>query len=168
VAGETGAGHGTPRLSISKFQGQAVSHCQPVQRGHDPAALHPDQAGPGERRDRKGNAKIISQCIDYSWTYWDGFGHIPVFFCPGFKEIRASEALPRVDTWSAGYECGIGSLMAAVMGQNNIGELVYSSHLGWAFMMHGSHRIWSQRLGRYPAGVGVGKHAKMLRKAGSR
>jgi hypothetical protein len=127
---------------------------------------------PGERRERKGNAKIISQCIDYSWTRWAGFGHIPIFFCPGFQEIRVAEQQreQRRDQldWGDGYECGIGSLMAAVMGQNNIGELVHSTHLGWAFLLHGSHRIWSERIGRYPGGVGVGKHAKMLRKAGSR
>ena len=119
-------------------------------------------------RHRKDNAKIISQCIDYSLTSWDDFGHVPVFFCPGFKEIRASQHFPRENSWSAGYQCGVGSMMAGVMGQNNVGELVHSSHLGWAFLMHGSHRIWSQRLGRSSAGVGVGKHNKLIRKLGSR
>lgn len=123
-----------------------------------------------ERRDRKGNAKIISQCIDYSFAEWDRFGQVPIFFCPGFQEIRTSEARPfnQRQTWEQGFEDGIGFLMAAVMGQNNVGELIYNGHLGWAFLMHGSHRIWSQKLGPYKAGVGVGKHAKLRRNVGSR
>ena len=125
---------------------------------------------PGERRDRKGNAKIISQCIDYSFTDWEGFGQVPIFFCPGFQEIRSAEAraFSERNTWEQGFEDGIDFLMAAVMGQNNIGELVYNGHLGWPFLMHATHRIWSQKLGPYKGGVGVGKHAKLRRTVGSR
>jgi len=126
-----------------------------------------------ESRPRKENAKIISQCIDYSFTSWDGFGQAPVFFCPGFPEIRIRQErsgtyFERRQTWQQGYEDGIGYLMAAVLGQNNVGELIYNGHFGWAFLMHGSHRIWSQKLGPHKAGVGVGKHAKLRRAVGSR
>ena len=120
------------------------------------------------RRDRKENAKIISQCIDYSLTTWDGIGPVPIFFCPGFAEIRAAEAdrdpfgFDDYD-YGAGFTHGIGFLMAAVMGQNNVGELVQSDHLGWAFLSNGHHRIWSERYG-----VGEGKRNKLLRQVGSR
>lgn len=119
------------------------------------------------RRDRKENAKIISQCIDYSLTTWDGIGSVPIFFCPGFREIRCAHedidcALNDWD-YNTGFNHGIGFLMAGVMGQNNVGELLKSDHLGWAFMVNGTHRIWSERYG-----VGEGKRNKLLRQVGSR
>lgn len=120
------------------------------------------------KRDRKENARIISQCIDYSLTTWDGIGQVPIFFCPGFAEIRAAEAdrdpfgLDDHD-YATGFTHGIGYLMAAVMGQNNVGELVKSDHLGWACIINGTHRIWSERYG-----VGEGKRNKLLRQVGSR
>jgi hypothetical protein len=120
------------------------------------------------RRDRKENAKIISQCIDYSLVEWEGFGNVPIFFCPGFAEIRSHVdqfdplGLDEQD-YRTGFTSGIGFLMAAVMGQNNVGELVHSDHLGWAFLINGSHRIWSQRYG-----IGEGKRNKLIRQVGSR
>jgi hypothetical protein len=120
------------------------------------------------RRDRKENAKIISQCIDYSLTTWDGIGPVPIFFCPGFSEIRGVESdrdYFGLDDWdyNTGFTHGIGFLMAAVMGQNNVGELIKSDHLGWACIINGTHRIWSERYG-----VGEGKRNKLLRQVGSR
>ena len=129
----------------------------------------PEQSD-GGRRSRKDNTKIISQCIDYSFTNWDRFGLVPIFFCPGFAEIRNAElrSLSQRQTWDQGFEDGIGYLMAGIMGQNNVGELIYSGHLGWAFLMHGSHRIWSQKLGPQKGGVGVGRYSKLIRSVGSR
>jgi len=123
--------------------------------------------------DRKTSAKVLSQCIDYSFTSWDGFGQIPIFYCPGFQETkllrdRDSDWLLNDQDYRSGFTHGIGYMLAAVMGQNNIGELVHSDHQGWAFLMNNSQRIWSQRLGRYPGGVGVGKHHKLMRRVGSR
>lgn len=128
---------------------------------------------PQDRRDRKGNARIISQCIDYSFTAWDGFGQIPIFFCPGFAETkslreRREDWLFNDQDYQLGFQHGIGYMMEAVLGQNNVGELIHTSHTGWNFLMNGDCRIWSERLGKYPGGVGVGKHHKLQRRSGSR
>jgi hypothetical protein len=125
------------------------------------------------RRERKDNARIISQCIDYSFTAWDGFGQIPIFFCPGFAETkslrdRREDWLFSKEDYHLGFQHGIGYLMEAMLGQNNIGELIYTSHTGWNFLMNGDCRIWSERLGKHPGGVGVGKRHKMQRRSGSR
>lgn len=125
------------------------------------------------RRDRKTTAKILSQCIDYSYTSWDGFQQIPIFFCPGFAETkllrdRDYDWLFSETDYQSAFTHGIGYMLAAVMGQNNIGELVFSKHQGWAFLMNNQQRIWSERLGPHPGGVGVGKHHKLQRRTGSR
>lgn len=122
---------------------------------------------------RKDKAKIISQCIDYSLTTWDGIGLVPIFFCPGFPEVRLvhSERDPfflGARDYREGFLHGIGSTMAGLMGQNNVGELVQSKHLGWAFLINGHHRIWSERLGLKTGGVGEGKRNRLLRQVGSR
>ena len=115
-------------------------------------------------RERKDNAKIISQCIDYSLVNWDSFGAAPVFFCPGFAEtsLLRDQAHKR-ETFSDGFRLGNAYLMAGVMGQNNVGELVEHPFLGWTFFINGGHRIWS---GRY--GVGEARLNKLLRTVGSR
>jgi hypothetical protein len=118
-----------------------------------------------DRRERKDNAKIISQCIDYSLVSWDNFGLQPIFFCPGFTEIEETldEFLFDQRDYNLGFKRGIGYMMAALMGQNNVGELKYSKHLGWAFLMNGHHRIWSER-----CGLGEGNRNKLTRSIGSR
>lgn len=123
---------------------------------------------PAERRDRKENCKIISQCIDYSLVDWDAFGQVPIFFCPGFAEIRSAcdrdnDPFFCDKDYAEGFKHGIGFLMAGVMGQNNVGELVHSHHLGWAFLINGQHRIWSQKYG-----LGEGARNKLIRQVGSR
>lgn len=126
---------------------------------------------PEERRDRKDNAKIISQCIDYSLVEWDGYGRQPIFFCPGFAEIREwddRDPFLGADDYRTGFRHGIGYMMAGVMGQNNVGELLHAGHLGWAFLMNGHHRIWSERIGPHAGGVGEGKRNKLTRSVGSR
>ena len=136
-------------------------------------ALGIEFKAPSLKRDRKDCAKIISQCIDYSLATWNEFGQLPIFFCPGFDEtnsLRRSKDLlglqPR--DYNTGFGDGIGYLMAAMLGQNNVGELIHTDHLGWAFMINGHHRLWSERLGREPAGVGEAKHNKLIRTIGSR
>lgn len=123
-----------------------------------------------ERRDRKGNAKIISQCIDYSLVEWDGFGRQPIFFCPGFAETQQDQDDFLFDDWdyNLGFKRGIGFMMAGIMGQNNVGELRHTPHLGWVFLINGHHRIWSERIGPRPGGVGEGKRNKLTRSVGSR
>lgn len=126
---------------------------------------------PEERRDRKDSAKIISQCIDYSLVEWDGFGRQPIFFCPGFAEIREwddRDPFFGAHDYRTGFRHGIGYMMAGVMGQNNVGELLHAGHLGWAFLMNGHHRIWSERMGPHAGGVGEGKRNKLMRSVGSR
>jgi hypothetical protein len=125
---------------------------------------------PDERRERKDNAKIISQCIDYSLVEWDGYGRQPIFFCPGFTETQEDDADWFLEDWdyNLGFKRGVGYMMAALMGQNNVGELKHSTHLGWVFLMNGHHRIWSERIGHRPGGVGEGKRNKLNRSVGSR
>lgn len=126
---------------------------------------------PEERRDRKGSAKIISQCIDYSLVEWDGYGKQPIFFCPGFAEIREwddRDPFLKLNDYQTGFRHGIGYMMAGVMGQNNVGELLQCGHLGWAFLMNGHHRIWCERVGPHSGGVGEGKRNKLMRSVGSR
>jgi hypothetical protein len=125
----------------------------------------------GERRERKDCAKIISQCIDYSLVEWEGYGKQPIFFCPGFAEIREwddRDPFLGADNYREGFRHGIGYMMAALMGQNNVGELLQSPHLGWVFLMNGHHRIWSERIGHRTGGVGEGKRNKLNRSVGSR
>ena len=124
-----------------------------------------------DRRDRKDNAKIISQCIDYSLVEWDGYGKQPIFFCPGFVEIRELQNRDHflgADNYPEGFHHGIGYMMAALMGQNNVGELLQVEHLGWAFLINGHHRIWTERVGPLPGGVGEGKRNRLIRSVGSR
>lgn len=119
-----------------------------------------------QRRIRKDSAKIICQCIDYSLTKWDGYGIVPIFFCPGFAEsqsLRERELLFGPGNYKEGFKHGIGYIMQAVLGQSNVGELVHSQHLGWAFLMNGQHRIWSQKYG-----IGTGKRDLLLKRVGSR
>ena len=124
-----------------------------------------------DRRDRKDTAKIISQCIDYSLVEWDGYGKQPIFFCPGFVEIRELQDRDHflgADNYREGFRHGIGYMMAGLMGQNNVGELLQVDHLGWAFLINGHHRIWSERLGARLGGVGEGKRNRLIRSIGSR
>lgn len=121
-----------------------------------------------QRRDRKGNAKIICQCIDYTLTNWDGFGYLPIFFSPGFAESRAVQDrafdfFADAKDYNEGFRHGIGFMMQAILGQSNAGELVHSDHLGWAFLINGHHRIWSEKYG-----IGEGSRNKLLRSIGSR
>jgi hypothetical protein len=128
-------------------------------------------ARPEDRRERKDNAKIISQCIDYSLVEWDGYGKQPIFFCPGFVEIRDLEDRDHffcTKNYSEGFSHGIGYMMAGLMGQNNVGELLQTPHLGWAFLMNCHHRIWSERIGLKAGGVGEGKRNRLIRSVGSR
>ncbi len=114
-------------------------------------------------RDRKTNAKIVSQCIDYSLVDWDGFGMIPIFFSPGFPEIGSLRARKQPTDYPEGFTHGIGYFMAAVMGQNNVGEFVHHPFLGWSFLINSQHRIWTERYG-----VGEAKVNKLIRSVGSR
>lgn len=126
---------------------------------------------PEQKRERKDNAKIISQCIDYSLVDWDGFGKLPIFFCPGFTEIRLLEdrdSFNATANYSDGFKHGVGYMMAAVMGQNNVGELLHTSSTGWTFVINGHHRIWLERSLYGSGGVHEGSYNKLLRKVGSR
>lgn len=129
-------------------------------------ALCVEFKSPSNSRERRDVCQIISQCIDYSLVAWDGFGVQPIFFCPGFQEIRqiyADGVNSQDPAWSPSrFEHGKGYIMAGIMGQNNVGELFHLPHTGWAFYMNGHHCIWST------AGVGEGKLNSLTRKIGSR
>jgi len=161
-------------LSGARLRIDAIAVPRDPERWSRPdIALGIEFKAPSLNRDRKDCAKIISQCIDYSMTSWDGYGQLPIFFCPGFDQtngLRQSQDLLGLQSrdYSTGFRDGIGYLMAGILGQNNVGELIHTDHLGWAFMINGRHRLWSERLGRLPAGVGEAKHNKLIRAFGSR
>lgn len=115
-------------------------------------------------RERKDACKIVSQCIDYTWTAWDGFGMVPVFFCPGFAEVDYFRYANGVySSTEQAFQAGMGYALAGLLGQNNAGELIEAPHLGWAFIMNGKHRIWTERFG-----VAEGRKNKLIRDHGSR
>lgn len=119
---------------------------------------------PDGTRERKDACKIVSQCIDYTWTDWEGFGRVPVFFCPGFAEVdylRYTRGVyPGTDE---AFRAGTGYALAGLLGQNNAGELIEAPHLGWAFVMNATHRIWTERFG-----IAEGATNKLIRDSGSR
>lgn len=133
-----------------------------------------------EKDSRRDVSEIVSQCIDYSLTRWDGFGTIPVFYCPGFQVLEDyrnhSDYYDPFESFFAPDKKapedlrleGAASFVAGITGKNNVGELIDTHRLGWAFMIYGTHRIWSERLGQRPGGVGEGKHNKLQRRIGSR
>lgn len=86
----------------------------------------------------------IKQCIDYSYTKWKGIGHIPVFFCPGFKISK-----------NDGYDT-----MSKLLGRFNVGEL-RETHRGLALIMAENHFIWDEKVG-----VCEGRKGKLQTKTG--
>lgn len=107
------------------------------------------------RLDQKGDTtdftKWIAQCVDYSNTYWDGFGYINVLTCPG---ISTSSFM------GAAYNNG---MLLNVLSHMGIGELKRSNNHGWSIYLQGHHRMWSEK-----EGVSSGKIWNLQRKFGSR
>ena len=107
------------------------------------------------RLDQKGDTtdftKWIAQCVDYSNTYWDGFGYINVLTCPG---ISTSVFM------GAAYN---NRMLLNVLSHMGIGELKRSINYGWTIYLQGHHRMWSEK-----EGVSSGKFWSLQRKFGSR
>jgi hypothetical protein len=133
-----------------------------------------------DKDSRKDVSAIVSQCVDYSLVEWDGIGRIPIFYCPGFQLLedyrnRTDYYDPFDSFFDSGNQTpeeyrleGAAEFVAGFTGKNNIGELVHTYRLGWTFLFYGTHRVWSEKLGIRPGGVGEGKHNKMIRRIGSR
>lgn len=77
--------------------------------------------------------KVAAQCIDYSYTEWDGIGRIPIFLCPGFPGYWLSH----IDKQKFYYP------IAQLLCQFNVGELYEGNH-GLTFQMAGSNQIWAE------------------------
>jgi hypothetical protein len=72
------------------------------------------------------------QAVDYTHTNWDGYGRLPVFACPSIVDTLPGDA---------------GWLMAHLLGQFGVGELMPVEKEGWALTVHGDQILWSQRRG---------------------
>jgi hypothetical protein len=78
-----------------------------------------------------------AQAVDYAETEWDDFGRLMIFGCPSPLRRIASSA------WGP----GAAGLMARLLGQMGVGELAPMEGDGLALILHGQHRLWSQRRG---------------------
>lgn len=96
----------------------------------------------------------MAQAVDYSLTNWAGYGHLPIFICPG---IDLNDLPPEFRTRE------VVRFAERVLSQFNIGVLTHSDHLGYHFLSQGDHKIWSELYG-----VQEGKRWKLDRKIGSR
>jgi len=118
---------------------------------------------------RKDSSKVIRQCMDYTITDWKNFGvGLPIFFCPGFDAIQAwrdAKAWTPYSTVEDGFlgrtvanqplthqqwhSAGMGYAISGILGQHNVGELIYTERDGWSFIKHGGgfHVQWCERRG---------------------
>lgn len=104
--------------------------------------------------DTKTFMKAVNQCIDYSDTRWDGYGHLCVFLYPGLDKMLGKD----------GPQNRVGYIFRRLIGQRGVGELRRSNYYGLTLAIHGSHRIWSQRNGVED----MGRKYNMRPKFGSR
>lgn len=94
----------------------------------------------------------MKQCIDYSYTTWDGINdRIPIFFCPGFLISERDGYNPLVH----------------LLNRFNVGELkvngCYGNQSGnLMFVMSGYHVIWS-----IEHGIDLGKSWNLKSKTGA-
>ena len=98
-----------------------------------------------------------AQCVDYALTYWDGFGLVYVFACPGLLHldtIRAGwrEPRPGSDAWT----------LPKVLAHLGVGELREHRGKGWSFVLQATHTIWSEHYG-----VQAGKNWTLERRFGA-
>lgn len=78
-----------------------------------------------------------AQCIDYTQTDWNGYGHIPVFTCPGVMRWTVRTDV-RFDLGAAMY--------TRLLGKFGVGELILYWGFGLVFSLNG-HPIWGERKG---------------------
>jgi hypothetical protein len=97
-----------------------------------------------DTRDKTGH---MAQAIDYAQTTWNGYGHLPIFLHPPVAASMAGDSF---------------DVVSHILGAFNVGELHDTRH-GLAFIMQGTHRIWSQ--GR---GIEAGARWKLQAKWGRR
>ncbi|OHV29065.1 hypothetical protein BBK14_34190 [Parafrankia soli] len=81
-----------------------------------------------------------AQALDYTHTDWDGYGRLWVFTCPSFLAPFTG------DHWGFGPD-----LAARLLGRFGVGELCLLDQEGWGLMVHGTHALWTQRLGVHQA-----------------
>jgi hypothetical protein len=101
--------------------------------------------------DTKNLTSWLAQCVDYANTEWGHYGFLYVFACPNLVD----EVPPHV--------LGNAMFVRNFMGQMGIGELKDLPGYGLTFLLHGHHRLWSER-----QGVESGQHYNLRRKFGSR
>ncbi len=102
--------------------------------------------------DTKDYTKWLAQCVDYSHTYWRGYGYIYVFAFDGLvKQLTGTV-----------YQ-GVELFLPHMMAHLGIGEVKPLPYHGLTFLLNGSHRVWSEI-----GGVADGKRMKLKREFGSR
>lgn len=86
-----------------------------------------------KRIDEEMKYNSVAQCIDYSYTQWDGVGRIPIFLCPGIPGNHLPHA--QKQTYYS---------IAQLLCQFGVGELLETS-FGLTLQMAGSNKIWSEQ-----------------------
>lgn len=92
-----------------------------------------------------------AQAVDYTHTDWDGYGRLMIFTCPAIS--------PHLTIWGDRAS----GLVMRMLGQLGVGEIIETRHYGLTLMLHGSHRLWSER-----DGVVFGRQWTLRVKVGSR
>jgi len=91
--------------------------------------------------------KSIAQCVDYTYTKFDGHNYLRIFLCPSLLPLNTENIY-----------------FKHFLAQLGVGELsFYSKYHGLALILNGNDIIWSQY-----HGVKKGKYQKFLKRIGSR
>lgn len=94
-------------------------------------------------------ARWVAQCIDYSYSRWDGYGLLPIFMLPSLDMLG----------WPPDSRFDV---IPHLLGQFNIGEVTTHPQHGLALTVHQHHRIWSEK-----RGVEAGKRWTLTPRIGS-
>jgi hypothetical protein len=74
----------------------------------------------------------MAQAVDYTHTYWHGYGRLKVFMCPSpFVGLHDRE-MP--------------GLVCRLLGQLGVGDLCQLPHRGWSLLLH-DEVLWCQKDG---------------------
>jgi hypothetical protein len=83
--------------------------------------------------------RLIAQALDYTYVNWNNYGRVDVFICtPGTGLFGGT-----------GGWADPSFVLGHLLGQLGIGELCYlgKRHRGWALLIHGHHRLWTEHDG---------------------
>lgn len=81
----------------------------------------------------------MAQAVSYTHVEWKGFGRLPIFLSPSPMRYLPGAREPR-------HSQTVASEVNGLLGNLNVGELIYVRERGWMFCMTGE-RVWSERDG---------------------